>query len=288
MTRMRSRIGRIIRRLPSSRLKGVAATWRDFDRLREADVALVSFPKSGRTFVRTMLARLYQQQFGIDEREVLEFKTLRNAEPHVPRLLLTHDGDAMRRPHQIRINRKAYADTKVLLLVRHPGDVIVSRYHHHKHRSTDKARQRLARQPIDQYVWSEQGGVPAIVAFLNNWAEYARERDDLMIVRYRDFLQEPHETLSKVAAFIGLSASPDTIAEAVEFARFDNLKQREREGYFKSERFGARGDGNESSFKVRSGSRRGYLSALEAGNATRLDAYVRANLDPVFGYATGD
>src|SRR5262245_38431856 len=63
----------VLRQVPISRLRGIGRCWRDLEQLRIADTALVSFPKSGRTFVRVMLARLYQRQFGIDEREVLEF-----------------------------------------------------------------------------------------------------------------------------------------------------------------------------------------------------------------------
>src|SRR5690348_13421756 len=139
--------------VPGSRALGLRRDLRDRADLAEADVALVSFPKSGRTFVRAMLARLYQLQFGIDERELLEFSTLRRAPRAVPRLLFTHDGDAMRRVDEIKLDKRVYADRKVALLVRHPGDVVVSRYYHLGHRSEDRARQRLAQQPLDEFVW---------------------------------------------------------------------------------------------------------------------------------------
>lgn len=284
MAFFRQAAAQLMRRVPGSRAHGLASYWRDLGRLHKADVALVSFPKSGRTFVRIMLARLYQRQFGIDDREVLSFATLRRAHHDVPRLLFTHDGDAMRRPSQIHLNRGAYRDSKVAILARHPGDIVVSRYYHLKHRSRDPVRQRLAMQPLADFVWTERGGVPSIVRFLNQWAELARERDGMLIVRYEDFVHDPAPALSRLARFIGLDSDESDIQDAVEFAQFDNLKSKEREGYFKSERLGPGRAGNEDSYKVRSGKSGGYRAQLSKEDQDRVDSYVRENLDPIFKY----
>ena len=275
---------RLLRRLPGSKARGFRTYWRDMDRLAQSDIALVSFPKSGRTFVRVMLARLFQWQFGIDERELLSFATLRRAPGEVPRILFTHAGGAMHRPSQMRLDRKAYRGRKVAVLVRHPGDIVVSRYYHLRDRTQDPARQRLARQPLEDFVWTELGGVPSIVRFLNLWAEFARDRGDILIVRYEDFVSQPEPTLRTLAEFVGLQVDQSAIKEAVEFGSFDNLKQKEREGYFSSTRMGPGRAGNESSYKVRSGRSGGYRAQLSEEGQARVHDYVRTHLDPVIGY----
>jgi hypothetical protein len=231
-----------------------------------------------------MLSRLFQRRFGIDERRLLEFPMLLKAAPKVPRLLFTHAGDAMRTAEEIELDRAEYAGRRVVLLARHPGDVAVSRYHHLKHRSRDRARRRLAQQPLQSFIWSGQGGIPAIVRFMNQWAELAREREDVGIVRYEDFLSDPRATLSDLAAKIGLDVSQADIEDAAEFAAFGNLKQREREGYFLSSRLRAAKKGDEASYKVRSGSSGGYRERLSPEDAAKVDAFVAENLDPVFAY----
>jgi len=286
MTLLHSVGARLMRRVPGSKANGIASYWRDLGRLARADVALVSFPKSGRTFVRVMLARLFQRQFGIDEREILSFATLRRAQQAVPRILFTHDGDAMRRPAEIRIDRKAYKGRKVAVLARHPGDIAVSRYFHLKHRSTDPVRHRLAEQPLEDFVWTERGGIPSIVRFLNQWAELARERGDILILRYEDFLSGPEQSLRALAEFVGLDADDASIEDAVDFARFDNLKERERQGYFSSGRMGLGRSGNESSYKVRSGKSGGFRAQLSEAGQVRVETYVREHLDPIFGYGS--
>jgi alcohol sulfotransferase len=200
-------------------------------------------------------------------------------------LLVTHAGDAMRRADEVLVDPADYHGKKVVLLARHPGDVAVSRYHHLKHRSRDRARKKLAEQPLEAFVWSAQGGIPAILKYLNEWAGLRSKGLPITIVRYEDFLSEPEETLSTVASAAGLNASADDIADAVEFASFGNLKRREREGYFKSSRLRPAKEGDERSAKVRSGSSGGYRAALGEVEAERIDAYIREHLDPVFGYS---
>jgi hypothetical protein len=273
-----------LRLVPGSGARRARRDLRDAAWLRHADVVLISFPKSGRTFVRAMLSRLLQRRFGIDERRLLEFPMLRKAAAEVPRLLFTHAGDAMRAADEIRLDPADYKHCRVVLLARHPGDVAVSRYHHLKHRSRDRARRRLAEQSLETFVWSDQGGIPAIVSFMNQWAELARKREGVGIVRYEDFLTDPRATLNDLANKIGLEVSSKDIEDAAEFGALDNLKQREREGYFRSSRLQAAKKGDDASYKVRSGSSGGYRKRLQPDNAARVDTFVAANLDPVFGY----
>lgn len=274
----------LLRIVPGSWARRVRRDVRDAAWLRRADAVIISFPKSGRTFVRAMLSRLFQRRFGIDERRLLEFPMLQRARAEVPRLLFTHAGDAMRTADEIRLDPADYEERPVVLLARHPGDVAVSRYHHLKHRSRDRARRRLARQPLESFVWSEQGGIPAIVRFMNQWAELARERQDVGIVRYEDFLSDPRNALRKLIDIIGLEASDADIEDAAVFGSLKNMKQREREGYFQSSRLQAARKGDDASYKVRSGSSGGYRKRLAPENAAKVDAFVADHLDPIFGY----
>jgi hypothetical protein len=274
----------LLRLVPGSWARRVRRDLRDALWLRHADVVIISFPKSGRTFVRAMLSRLFERRFGIDERRLLEFPLLLRAAPGVPRLLFTHAGDAMRTADEIDLDPREYEHCRVILLARHPGDVAVSRYHHLKHRSRDRARRRLAEQPLETFVWSEQGGIPAIVRFMNQWAKLAQERKDVGIVRYEDFLSDPRATLRDLVQKIGLDATDEEIDDAAEFGALPNLKQREREGYFESSRLRAARRDDDASYKVRSGTSGGYRKRLAADNVGKVDAFVAANLDPTFGY----
>src|SRR3982751_2197551 len=82
-----------LRLVPGSAAPRWKRDLRDAAWLADADAVVISFPKSGRTFVRAMLARLFQLKFGIDERKLLDFPSLKHA--GLLRLLFVHAGDAM-------------------------------------------------------------------------------------------------------------------------------------------------------------------------------------------------
>jgi hypothetical protein len=275
----RKAAAQLLRLVPGSAALALKRDLRDAAWLSESNAVIVSYPKSGRTFVRAMLARLFQRKFGIDERRLLEFPMLREAPAGVPRLLFTHAGDTMLPPAAIDIS--TYAHAKVVLIARHPGDIAVSRYHHLKHRSRDRARRKLAEQPLDEFVWSRQGGIPSIVKFLNEFARLP----GVAIVRYEDFLAEPHAALRQLANAIGLQVSDEDIADAVEFGSLDSLRQREREGYFESSRLRAARKSDDQSGKVRKGRSGGYRGELGTA-AKRVDDYVAEHLDAKLGYSS--
>lgn len=252
---------------------------RDAAWLRDADAVIVSYPKSGRTFVRAMLARLYQRKFGIDERQLLDFSMLRRASPGIPRLLFTHAPDAMDNPEQFQISGSGYGSRRLILLARHPADTAVSRYYHLKHRSRDRTRLKLGRQPLEEFVCGK-GGFPSIVAYLNRFASIP----GVVILRYEDFIANPEGSLGELAAAIGLDVDRGDIEDAVEFGKLSNLKDREREGYFTSVRLRRMRKKDENSGKVRQGRPGGYRTELSFENAAWVDDYIRDNLDPRLGY----
>jgi hypothetical protein len=232
-----------------------------------------------------MLARLYQLQFGLDERRLLDFQFLRHAPAAVPRLLFTHAGDAMRRPGEIEVRAEDYAHCRLAVLARHPANAAVSRYYHLKYRSHDKARRRLADQKLEAFVWSERGGIPAIVSFLNCWARIAEERGDVPILRYEDFLRAPGDCLSRLAGAIGLNSNAEDLRNAVEFAEIENLRELERTGYFLSKRLRPANKDDANSFKVRTGGAGDYRTRLGDVEADKIDTYISTHLDPAFGYS---
>jgi hypothetical protein len=251
---------------------------RDSAWLSEADATVVSFPKSGRTYVRAMLARLYQRRFGIDERALLEFPLLRRGPEAAPRLFFTHAGDAMRRPDEISIDPSDYAHTRLVLLARHPGDIAISRYHHLQHRSSNRARKQLAEQPLEAFIWTEQGGIPSIVHFLNQFARIP----GIMIIEYESFLLDPAKALTKLASGIWLDVTREDIDDAVEFALLSNLRKLEREGYFTSSRLRRHRKDDDKSGKVRNGSSGSYRTDLSPGEAGLVESYLHEHLDARF------
>jgi hypothetical protein len=270
------------------RLHSMFTAWkrhrRDRRMLAAADAVIVSFPKSGRTWVRAMLSRLCQIEWQLPETALLEFDNLHAQDPRIPRVLFTHDVDAMVPASRLPADKSHYAGKPVTLLARHPADIAVSRHFHLKHRSRDQARRRLAQAPLAEFVWSEYGGLPAIVTFLNQWAEAARTHPEFTIQRYEDFITDPKAALALMARSLGIPADDAAVEDAVAFASFQNLKKKEAEGFFDNDRLRPRKAAEAGSFKVRSGKACGWSAQFEPADAARITDYIARNLDPAFGY----
>ena len=82
-----------------------------------------------------------------------------------------------------------------------------------------------------EFVMSE-AGLPKVIEFMNLWAKEAPKIREFMIVRYEDLRAAPQATLGRVLHFLGTPATKAQIADAVEFASYDNMKRMEQQRVF--------------------------------------------------------
>jgi hypothetical protein len=261
----------------------------EFRKLRQADYVIVSFPQSGRTWLRTMLTRFYQQRYGIDEMRLLGLKNLNKLDPRIPKVFFTHD-HYIRDYTGHRDSKVDFEGKKIVLLVRDPRDTAVSSYHSLKYRP-NPARKGLNEIEADgenapapfEYMQFRAGWA---VDFMNSWQEELAEPARRLLVRYEDLRAEPAVHLQRVLAFLDADPTPAEIADAVEFAAFDNMKKLEESAAFGSDdrRIVPGEASNPDSFKVRRGKVGGYRDYLSADEAAALDRLVAAKLSPTFGY----
>ena len=94
------------------KLRGVE----QFDKLQRADIVVVSFGKSGRTWLRVMLSRYYQLRFGLSEKNLIGFDNLNRKNEGIPRIFFTHDNYLADFTGHFDTKVDFY-DTKVVLLV---------------------------------------------------------------------------------------------------------------------------------------------------------------------------
>jgi hypothetical protein len=261
----------------------------EFRKLRQADYVIVSFPQSGRTWLRTMLTRFYQARYGIDEMRLLGLKNLNRLDPQIPKVFFTHD-HYIRDYTGHRESKVDFAGKKIVLLVRDPRDTAVSSYHSLKYRPNPgrkglnliEAEGENAPAPFE-YMQFRAGWA---VDFMNSWQSELADGERRLLVRYEDLRAEPEVHLERVLEFLGAAPSAAEIAEAVAFASFDNMKQLEESAAFGSgdRRIVPGESSNPDSFKVRRGKVGGYRDYLSDEEAAVLDELVAARLAPAFGY----
>ncbi len=264
-----------------------------FRKLRRADCVVVSFGKSGRTWLRVMLSRFYQVKHGLSERYLIGFDNLHYKNRAIPKIFFTHDNYV--KDYTGNADNKAdYYGKKIILLVRNPADVAVSQYHQWLHRMRPK-KKALNDYPahgeevsIFDFVAQREAGLPKVIGFMNGWAQEFPRLNDLLVVRYEDMKSRPEETLGKVVDFIGTPGTGEQIREAVAFASFENMKQMEQKRTFwlSGGRMVPRDRSNPNSFKVRRAKVGGYRDHFSDQENAQIDEAISAQLSPVFGYGS--
>jgi sulfotransferase family protein len=256
----------------------------------DADVLVVSFTKSGRTWLRVLLSNLFSRRFALSDKELLDGDNLHRQAPLVPKVYFAPD---TKFPYPELGPAKVFASSrqKVVFLVRDPRDVAVSFYFHVKHRAGARELRRkkipeAARSlDIDSFVLDPHFGAARAIAYLNRWAEERAGLPQSHVLHYEELVADTVGAFTDVLDFIGQPADPLLVAEVVDFASFQSLQQKEREGFFDSDRLGQTRAGDAETGKVRQGRIGGYRDQLRPDTVLALDRLVRETLDPVYGYA---
>ena len=261
-------------------------------RLRRADVAIVSFGKSGRTWLRVMISRYYQLVHGIPERALLGFDNYHRRDSRIPKIFFTHDNYIKDYTGE-HDSKASFYGKKVVLMVRNPKDIVVSQYFQWQHRMRP-AKKKLNKYPPHgtevsayDFVMDPDCGLPDIIAYLNLWAREAQRVERLLIVRYEDMRSDPNKTLRRVMEFINDdSVDASAIEGAVEYSSVENMRKLEEKNVFwlagGRMKPGKKGDPN--SYKVRRAKVGGYTDYFDDKERAEIDRLVSHDLSPTYGY----
>ena len=172
--------------------------------LNENDIFLASFPRSGNTWVRNIIAHILYPKDRIQSLKDLNYLVpdLHKGIPEhmdfsAPRILKTH------RPYAFRHGRKIKNTyTKVIYIMRHPINVIRSLYHYKLHSNPEITLSQVVYEVVTS---NNPWGASWQEHFLS-WK--AMEDDiDITFIKYEDLEKTLLEQIVNIADFIGHSIS---------------------------------------------------------------------------------
>jgi sulfotransferase family protein len=191
--------------------------------VRKADTFIVSYPRSGNTWTRFLIANLLHPE---------EPATFANIERLVP------DAEAqssryMRHVSSPRIIKThSYFDprySRVVYIVRDPRDIVLSYYHFSR-----KYRQIEDKYPLEQYVRDFVTG-RLISSGWGTWGEnvaswvYARgARPGFLLLRYEDMKVGTENELLRIAHFFDIELTPERSAEVIRRSSANRMRELER------------------------------------------------------------
>ena len=116
--------------LPATRRKKIERWLRgreEFKKLQRCDWVLMSWGKSGRTWLRVMMSRAYTLKGGIDASELLDFDNLKGMDASLPAVFFTHNNYIKDYTGNFA-SKRHFQGKRIVLLVRDPRDVAVSQF----------------------------------------------------------------------------------------------------------------------------------------------------------------
>jgi len=260
-------------------------------KLRLADAVIVSYGKAGRTWLRVMISRYLTLAYGLRGERLIGFDNFHRQDRRVPKLFFTHD-NYLRDYTGAGESRRDFRDKKVVLLVRSPQDTAVSQYFQWKFRMRARKKnlndypEHGADVSAYDFVMRDASGLPKILRFMNAWADELPQMKDVLVVRYEDMRADPQATLHRVVRFLGCPDDDTAVKSAVEYASVENMRKLEtkRTFWLAGSRMKAKDQSNPDSFKVRRAKVGGYRDYFSDDEAAKIDALVREQLAPVYGY----
>lgn len=270
------------------KLRGVE----QFDKLQRADIVVVSFGKSGRTWLRVMISHLFRVMYQLPENAILGFDNFHNLNRAVPKIFFTHDNYIKDFTGDFE-TKKPFYDKRVILLARDPRDVAVSQFFQWKFRikPTKVAINNYPPMGSDislfDFVTGDNGGsMQAVADYLNLWAKESDQLQNFHLVRYEDLRAEPHRELRQMLDFMQVDASDQQVGAAVEYSSYENMKKMESKQQFRLSggRMMPRDKDNPNSYKVRRAKVGGYRDYFTDEEVAVIDQQLAELLDPMFGY----
>ena len=258
---------------------------RQIEGVTQADGVILSYPKSGRTWVETMLSHLYVRKLGLPATRVLRFEEDHRESSDIPYLFFTHDYAHVTHGQWLlpkNRSRRFYRNTPTLMIARHPIDTAVSMFFQQSRREGN-----VVEAEVFDFVRSHEGGLATTIHFLNLWAEELPRIRKHKLVRYEDLAADTNAVFGAIEQFFGLGFEPSDIREAVAFAGFENLQRLEKAGDLNDWRFSEGAESDDDRLKVRRGKVGGYADYFDEAQCRELEKIVADTLDPVYGYLDG-
>lgn len=245
----------------------------------------LSFPKSGRTWVELMAAKAQSLRSGLPVQAFLAG----NLDPNriraagLPILEFGHAKEKRRITGVADFPRDAYADQRVALLVRDPRDVLVSRYYYERFqhaRFHDTLEDFVRYEATDDPEAAARWGLKPILNWMNAWAANRDSLQDFLLLTYEGFHEDTPASLKALLRFAGIHVDPATLAAAVEYAGFDNMRALEESNELNWQ--GLPNAPTTNGKKTRRGVVGAHRTELSEELARWLDDRIQRALDPFY------
>jgi hypothetical protein len=188
------------------------------------DTFIVSYPKSGNTWMRFLVASLLSGGGPIDFLKM---------EHRIAMIYGCTNTTLLKKPRPRILSSHEYFDPRyrrVIYIVRDPRDVVISSYYHQL-----RLREIPDSWTMEAYVspWLAgkvgKGGSDTWAENVMSWLALRRDDPSFLLVRYEDLHATPQQELARVASFLRLDLSPELLAQTIVNCSAERLRELEKQ-----------------------------------------------------------
>lgn len=185
------------------------------------DIFIISFPKSGNTWTRFLIANLLQLDPPVN---------LLNMERLVPSLDVQTRRffKSMPRPRIIKDHGSFNPQYKnVIYIVRDPRDVMVSAYNFRlKGETLDESYPFMTF--VNEFMTGVRSPVGSWSENVASWLATRANSRRFLLLRYEDMLSDTVRELGKISSFLGMQVTPEQLTEAARRSSAENMRRLEK------------------------------------------------------------
>ncbi|CAL8260309.1 unnamed protein product [Boreogadus saida] len=191
--------------------------------VRDSDVFVVTYPKSGTIWMQQIL-RLIEAKGDLTSEELnsdqvpwieLQGKGKEFVEAPSPRLRVTH------LPYHLMPHALSQKKGKVIYVARNPKDVLVSYFHFHKF-ATMLETPKDFNHFFEKFIRGDVYG--------NSWFEHTKSwyahQDNMqfLFITYEEMIQDLRSSVKRISSFLGKNLTDAQLTEVVKHSTFKNMR----------------------------------------------------------------
>lgn len=211
-------------------------------------INFISYPKSGRTWIRYILTLLESENRFCFHHDSFEF----------------NDGNLPKHNFDINARIQKYSSSKVIYLERDPRDVMVSLYFQITGRFNDFFNYKGS---MSEFIRDDYFGAKNLCRFREIWSNLTKEYNFLKIT-YEDAHEDMQTVINNILNYSNMQRKKEYIVKAIENANFPKMKKVEDNNLFDKPWLRKRQGCN----KVREGKVGGFREYLENEDIVYLNS----------------
>ncbi|BAP56001.1 sulfotransferase [Thioploca ingrica] len=183
------------------------------------DILIVSYPKSGNTWTRFLIANLLFPQEPI---------TFANIEDKIPDIYQSKERELLHIPRPRILKSHEYFDPRyqrIIYIVRDPRDIAISLYYYNIKFGVFNDNYSIDSFIIEHFTkkmninnfgtWGEDVG---------SWLGAKKDDSNFLLLRYEDMLSDPKIELKKIAHHLKISVTDELIDKVIKQSSFEHMQ----------------------------------------------------------------